>query len=118
MVSELLPELCMLIFKHACNLPKQAADRTVTADGRQLLFVLCMLLLRHWSMTSDNASGALYATRRMYRRVDACIEENRKDSPVVYQPLERSGITHAHLCSHAGQRYSSLAFLQQKGLTQ
>ena len=69
-------------------------------------------------MTSDNASGAFDATRRMHQQVDACIEENRKDSPVVYKPLERSGISHAHLCSHAGKRYSSLAFLQQKGLTQ
>ena len=101
----------MLGFKHAFTLPNQSADRSVTTDKKQLLVVLCMLHLHHWSMTKENASSAVYATKRMGRRVDACIEENRKNSRVTYKPLGGSGIAQA-------QFSSSSHAVREKGLTQ
>ena len=82
------------------NLPKQDADRAVTGDERRLHFDLCRSLMRHkWMLgkpwllriiKSNSSKRTLSYNRQMCRRVAACIERNRKDSPVVYQPLEWS----------------------------
>ena len=113
--AQRVPELCMLIFMHAWNPTEQDDDRAVTAGGTRVLFVLRTPLMRRrsahsqWCFSSvvpiwlvrfkqsSSFGSTLCYNRRRGRRVAVCIGWNRMDFLVVYQPLGRSGILHAHL---------------------